>query len=348
MKEVYAKSLTIIIRYWLIALAFLIPIFFLSYTSEFYNFNKYVLLAGSAAILTALWTGKMVLEGRVRVVRTPLDIPILILVGVSLLASLFSLDPVISFLGWYPRWHLSFISILSYALLYFVATSNLEAQSRRALIWGAVGAGLLLGFVTTAIYFNSNFLPQAYTHSRNWTPIGSINQLVLYLLIALPLAFSLIVKEDGYIAKAVAGVAIFFMSLAFVAANVPVAWIVLAIAVALFLILSPKISLAKEDRYLMGGLIVVFVILALIFTSPGLRNNIIKPLVKGKPATLNLGREVSLPLSSSWKVAARGVGERPLLGSGPGTYLFDYTVGKPIEVNGTNNWNVRFDQPGND
>jgi len=348
MKEVYAATLTLIIRYYLVALAFVTPLFFLAMTSEFYNFNKYVLLVGSAALLTVLWTGKMVLEGRVRVVRTPADVPVLILVAVSLLATIFSVDPFISIFGWYPRYHFSFLSILSYALIYFVAVSNLDTSSRRYLVWGAVAAGLVAGFLTSAAYFGQYLLPEAYTHVRNWTPLGSINQLVLYLLIALPLGLSLIAREENYIAKAAAGVAVFFMGLAFVAANIPLSWIVLAIVIAGFLFLSPKTRIEGQDRYLFGGLAAVFVILALIFTSSGLRNSIVKPAVKGNPSSLELPREVTLPLESGWKVSARSVGERPLLGAGPGTYLFTYTTGKPIEMNAGNNWNIRFDVPGND
>ncbi len=348
MKEVYAKSLTLIIRYYLIALAFITPLFFLAYTSEFYSFNKYVLLVGSAALLTLLWSGKMVLEGRVRVVRTPADIPVLVLVAVSLLATVFSVDPAISIFGWYPRYHFSFLSILSYALIYFVAVSNLDSQSRRFLVWAAVGAGLVASFITVAGYFGQYILPAEYTHLRNWTPLGSINQLVLYLLVALPLGLSLIVREDNFILKAIGGVAVFFMGLAFVAANIPSSWIVLAVIAAAFLILSPKTKIEGQDRYLLGGLAAAFVVLALVFTSSGLRNSIVKPLVKDKPATLELSREVQLPLSSSWKISARSVGERPILGSGPGTYLFNYTTGKPIEINGSDKWNIRFDLPSND
>jgi tetratricopeptide (TPR) repeat protein/O-antigen ligase len=348
MKETYAKTLNIIIKYYLIGLAFVLPIFFLSFTSEFYLFNKYVLLVGSALILTLLWTGRMVIEGRVKIVRTPLDVPILIFVGIALLATIFSTDPITSVLGWYPRFHFSFLSILSYALIYFVATSNLDKGSRRFLVWAMVGAGLVLGLLTTLAYFGQHILPASYTQVRNWTPIGSINQLVLYIVMAIPLAFSLIVKEENYILKAAAGLAVFFMSIAFLASGMGTGWIVLAAAVAAFLVLSPRITIVREDRYLGAGLIAIFVILAIAFTQSGIKNNIIKNAVKGKPATLDLAKENTLPLSNAWKISVRGTGDKPLLGSGPGTYLFNYTAFKPAEINATNNWNVRFDLPSND
>lgn len=348
MKETYSKTLSIIIKYYLVGLAFVLPLFFLSFTSEFYNFNKYVLLVGSALILTLLWTGRMVIEGRVKVVRTPMDIPVLIFVGVSLLATIFSTDQLTSLLGWYPRYHFSFLSVLSYALIYFVATSNLDKGARRLIIWAMVAAGLVLGLLTTLSYFGQYILPATYTQARNWTPIGSINQLVLYMVMAIPLAFSLIVKEQNYILKAIAGLAIFFMSIAFLASGMGTGWIVLAAAIAGFLVLSPRISIAKEDRLLGAGLVALFILLTIAFTQSGIRNSVIKNAVKGKPATLDLAKENTLPLSNAWKISARSTGDKPLLGSGPGTYLFNYTAFKPAEINATNNWNVRFDLPSND
>ncbi|MDP2671051.1 MAG: O-antigen ligase family protein [bacterium] len=348
MKEAYTQTLNLIIRYYLVALAFITPLFFLTFTSEAFNFNKYILLVGSASILTLLWTGKMLLEGRVRVVRTALDIPILIFLAVSLLSTVFSVDQVISLAGWYPRFHFSFLSILSYSLLYFVAVSNLDKETRRLLLWAVVASGLVLGFLSTASFFGQYLLPQAYTKARNWTPIGSINQLVLYLVVSLPIAFSLLFSEKNYFLKAAAALAIFFMSLAFIFSNMGVGWIGLAVAGAAFLVLSPKLILEPTDRWLAGGLVAIFVVVALVFASGSLRNTLLKPMVKGKPASLELVKENTLPLANSWKVAARATGEKPLLGSGPGTYLFNFTAFKPFEMNSTSNWNIRFDESGSD
>ena len=55
--------------------------------------------------------------------------------------------------------------------------------------------------------------------------------------------------------------------------------------------------------------------------------------------------EVTPTLSASWDIAKGTWQEHSLLlGSGPGTYVFDYTKHRPADVNQTVFWNTRFDR----
>jgi hypothetical protein len=72
-----------------------------------------------AAIIGGAWVVKMIAEKEFKIVRTPLDIPILLFVASQLVSSIFSMDPHVSWLGYYSRFNGGMWSIFTYVLLYY-------------------------------------------------------------------------------------------------------------------------------------------------------------------------------------------------------------------------------------
>ena len=66
--------------------------------------------------------------------RTPLDIPLLIFLGSSILSLLGSIDPHVSWLGYYSRWNGGLLSLLAYASLYWAFVSNMNRKSTLSLV----------------------------------------------------------------------------------------------------------------------------------------------------------------------------------------------------------------------
>jgi O-antigen ligase len=62
------------------------------------------------------------------------------------------------------------------------------------------------------------------------------------------------------------------------------------------------------------------------------------------PVDLGLPVEVSPNYTSSWQITKGALAEKPILGSGPGTFGFDYSKFKPETINDSIFWNVRFDR----
>jgi tetratricopeptide (TPR) repeat protein len=60
------------------------------------------------------------------------------------------------------------------------------------------------------------------------------------------------------------------------------------------------------------------------------------------PVRSNLPIEVGLSYRGGWSVVSNALKERPILGSGPETFVFEYAKYKPIGINSTAFWNVRF------
>src|SRR5437868_4386474 len=92
-----------IIEYSFYALFFFVPLIFTNSTSELFEFNKMWLTFGLTIIVAAAWFTKMVVQRKVIVQRTPLDIPILLFFLSQIISTIFSLDSHVSLWGYYSR-----------------------------------------------------------------------------------------------------------------------------------------------------------------------------------------------------------------------------------------------------
>ncbi|MFH0857025.1 MAG: hypothetical protein V1860_03955 [bacterium] len=106
-------------------LVFLTPLFFLTDTVDFFDYNKQYLIWAAVAASLIIWMSKMVLlEKKVTWKRTPLDIPICIFLGANFLTAIFSIDRYLSFWGTYGIFYESLMNIFAMAILYFIITNN--------------------------------------------------------------------------------------------------------------------------------------------------------------------------------------------------------------------------------
>jgi tetratricopeptide (TPR) repeat protein len=121
MKNVFDK----IVKWSIYSLVFLMPLFFLGFTFEAFEFNKQFLLLFLVSLGLFAWFAKMVLiDKEIRFKRTPLDLPILAFLGVAVLSYIFSVDKGSSLFGFYGRFSGGLIGLLSCGFLYFLITNN--------------------------------------------------------------------------------------------------------------------------------------------------------------------------------------------------------------------------------
>ncbi len=62
------------------------------------------------------------------------------------------------------------------------------------------------------------------------------------------------------------------------------------------------------------------------------------------PIHLNIPAEASPSISASWSIGTKTLEQTPLVGSGPGTWVYDYSKYREAFVNQSRFWNVRFDR----
>jgi len=120
-----------VIEYSFYLLLFLIPLYFTNNTSELYELNKMWLSWGLTIVIMISWLAKSIAQKRFFLQRTPLDLPILLFLASQLLSTLFSIDQHVSFWGYYSRFNGGFLSLFSYALLFYAFASNYKDISEQ-------------------------------------------------------------------------------------------------------------------------------------------------------------------------------------------------------------------------
>ncbi len=163
----------------------LIPFFFLPFTSDFYDFNKNILLLVCSLLLTIIWLLKMVLEKKVSFRRTVFDLPVLAIAGAFILSTIIAAPNKLETL-----WLVNGTgTVIALTLLYFFITNNLKKKDQTKILTGFIISGLVLSLI--AIYqfiglgetFISNNSFFTFLKAKSWTPAGNLLSLAIFLIV---------------------------------------------------------------------------------------------------------------------------------------------------------------------
>ncbi len=289
----------------------------------------------------------MGIEGKMRIVRTSFDIPLLLFGLAFILATVFSVDRYVSIAGFYPRFHGSLVSALAYIVAYFVAVSNLDKQSRDWTIWSFIASGTTLALASIAHFFGYYIISADYAKSRSWTPIGNSANLSLYLALIIPLALGVMVTIKNRTFQTILLVAAIVMIVPIILFKLTGPIIALLAGLGTVAVFSPRIKLDKDHRTFLGIFAVVAILVALLNFVPELRSSFLQPLL-AKKQTFEVTSDKTLPLGSAWRISTQSIGQRPFLGVGPGTFAYSFTAFKGQELNSNDFWNLRFDLAGSE
>ena len=114
-----------LIKFSVYSLVFLMPLFWLPFSSEAFEFNKSYLLFVLVSIGILGWLGKMIFQDKKVIFRrTPLDFFVLGFLVVAIVSYWFSKDRISSLLGFYGRFWPSLMGILNLGGFYFLLTNN--------------------------------------------------------------------------------------------------------------------------------------------------------------------------------------------------------------------------------
>lgn len=353
MKAKFSKLTQNIINIWLVILFGLTPIFFIPLTSEFYEFNKTILVSISAGILLILWFARSLLTGKFTIRTSKIDVAILCFALINILAASFSVDRYVSIAGWYPRFNHSLIFILSCTAIYFVTANNLTKKAVQFVLLSIYLSSLLLSIISLLNYFGV-FLPMDYAQNRGWTPITGIRNLGFVLSITTIIGLYFSTRQysaSKTFLNYVFPVSLLPILLCFSLINILSAWIYLIIAIIIIYLVGPAKNIRNKRSLSLIIIAAIWLILTGAAYIPGINNNTFTKLIrtsdKQPDTSISFPQEVTLPtdISYSTTVGVLRNQNRALLGSGQGTFVFAYTQLKPSTINLTNNWNLRFDQP---
>lgn len=330
------NAVEMLINYLPVGLAFLMPLFFLPITSEYFEFNKLALLTATTIALVVLWSIRMLVDSKVYLTKSKLDLPILVFLGAFIASTIFSIDQTSSIFGKYGRWYPSLSGIATLVAFYYIVSANLKSKKIIKFILNAfVIGGTISTFVTLLRYFGVNLGNTPYLQAPAFTTTGAVISAATLAALAATTALTLLSYEKNKNIKYgfLASIAINVAAVALI--NVLAAWATLAAGVILYLIFVPanKISAKKVEFTALGGIFAAIILVTLL---PQTREVIVN---QAYPTELTLGAQ------ESWIIASSALRDRPIVGSGPSTFHLNFPTYRPVSLNSTDAWNIRFDKP---
>lgn len=200
-----------IIRWGFYLLFILVPLILTPWNYELFEYNKMMLTYALTAVILGAWIVKMINFREFRIAKTPLDIPLGLFVASQLVSTLFSIDPHVSWFGYYSRFNGGMFSILSYTVLYYAFVTNFGEIFPKALPSATLFriTRLVKVILTTAavisIYgvlehfgIDKNLWVQD-VQSRVFSTLGQPNWLAAYLVALVPVAFAIALTGDGFL-----------------------------------------------------------------------------------------------------------------------------------------------------
>jgi tetratricopeptide (TPR) repeat protein len=282
-----------VIRVSFYLLFILVPLILTPWNYELFEYNKMVVTYGLTTIIFGAWCIKSLTDRQIRIRKTPLDIPIILFVASQLISTLFSMDPHVSWFGYYSRFNGGMWSVLTYIVLYYAFVTHFSREittvvgsvKKKANVVGSaisllsnpikkilntiVAITALVALYGVAEHFgiDKNLWVQD-VQSRVFSTLGQPNWLAAFLVAVLPISLYFVVANASrttamQVIKLVFGgltAIVFFIVILFTRSRSGY----LGLAVADVLFCGFMYLAAKDKKKLLVPLVVIHVIFAII------------------------------------------------------------------------------------
>jgi putative inorganic carbon (HCO3(-)) transporter len=199
-----------IIEYSFYGIFFFVPLLFSQYTSELFELNKIWTLYGFSILIFGAWATKMVLEKEFRIQKSILDIPLFLFLLSQVISTIVSIEPHISFYGYYSRFNGGLLSTIVFIFLYYAFISNLRLQE----LWRGLLVTIITGTIValwglpahfgndpTCLLFRGTFDTSCWTDAfhptvRIFSTLGQPAWLAAYLAFLIPIAIFYVLKNE--------------------------------------------------------------------------------------------------------------------------------------------------------
>jgi tetratricopeptide (TPR) repeat protein len=344
MINIYDKILNILYK----ALILILPLFFLPWTISHFgadNFNKQNLLWLVVPVLLFIFLFKNYREGKLHFKRTPLDIPIIFFLFVLCVSTLFSTEKFSSLFGGYGNINLPLLGFTIFIIFYYFTINYLNGEKSILKIINLLIISYIL-LVFTSLYLISGLVGSQYISIIFKLIVGTIEEFSIYLIILDIIVFAFLIHNN-------------FQSL------FDEKWmrVILQITFLLSLLILSYINFLYAWLGLITGILLVFLFIAAPDIKKFLKNLnkakifwsillIILPLYFVFGFFVSGGNNISASLSSRYQldykntslVALESIKKNPLLGFGPDTFNYAFSLLRDRNLNNTENWDLRFNQ----
>src|SRR3989344_4584721 len=165
-----------------LAAVFLVPLFFLPWTTSVLEFNKQILLIGLSGAVLILWLLHVVVSGRLMWRPNSVDAAVASVLVASVLVTLFSVTRFKILFGLSGSLSESFIVILALSIIYFAVAHSFQDKGRSAkmVMTASLCLALLYGLLQlfgVHIFKYLNISAFKFTEADAFNSVGSINSL---------------------------------------------------------------------------------------------------------------------------------------------------------------------------
>jgi O-antigen ligase len=346
-------------------------------TSELFEFNKMIFIYGSTVIIAFLWFYKMVVNKKIILKKTPLDIPIIIFFISQIVSTIFSIDKHVSIFGYYGRFNGGLLSITCYIILFYALISNkndiekllksIIASSLMVILWAIPGH---FGYDLTCLLFTGKFNNSCWDNStlafrpelRAFSTLGQPNWLGAYLAVVFFIGIYFLIKSKSNIKYLLLNSSYLFLNFSMLLFTRSRSAI-LSVFVGLVLFLGYYLLFIKLSFKKILVILLVITVIPIFFFKTGeekidkyLKFPITKLQETNKPPIINN----QSPITSSnvtesfdirtivWEGAWTLAKHYPLFGTGVETFAYSYNFVRPVTHNLTSEWDYVYNKAHNE
>lgn len=361
MKNIFEK----ILRYIIYSLIFVFPIIFLPFTIFPINQGKQFVLTIVCLLLFILWLIKILVSGKLRFNFTRLSLGIILLLISFSLSFAFSGNLKHSF--WGMNYEIdSYFNLLIYGLFFFLCANllkdnNLEESKpkeyrniKKAIYAFLGGAGFLAILFLIQIISQKSLFNFEFSNTIGFNPLGSLEALAVFLgsafltVVTMASFYRIDVSRKGksnlvrIFLPTVNLILALCLFISIILLNYWIVW--LGIAIGMLLIIAQRMrDLDSEKKNLrLQNILLPFSILSI---------SLVLIFIKVPfQSMLNIPQEVNISQGASYDVAAQSFvssTKNLIIGSGPATFGYQYSLYRPLSLNMIDLWNIRFNQGSN-
>lgn len=354
-------------------------------TSELFEFNKILLIYATTILITFFWILKMIVNKKIILKKTPLDIPILIFLLSQLISTAISIDVNTSIFGYYGRFNGGLLSIICYMLLYYGFVSNMVdvkkilktivISSLFVILWAIPGR---FGHDLTCLLFTGQYNNTCWDNTtlafrpelRAFSTLGQPNWLGAYLATAFFIGIYYFVRNlDNQRARQALPLQIFsviylFLNFSMILMSRSRSAIG-AVIVGLILFISYYFFFIKSNlKKILATLLIITIVPILLFKTgvekidrylsvSNIKNQISKTQIKNQKENISVQKTDNVTESFDirkivWEGAWKLAVKYPLFGTGVETFAYSYNLVRPVTHNLTSEWDYVYNKAHNE
>ncbi|MBU0998349.1 O-antigen ligase family protein [Patescibacteria group bacterium] len=348
-------------------LFFLIPIVLWPFSYELFEFNKIIVIYILTLLIAFCWVSKSLVKRRLIFRRTILDTPLIIFLTVQLLSTLVSIDTRTSIFGYYSRFNGGFLSLISFALLYWAFVSNIDSKKAVNSIKALIFSSLLVCIYGILEHFGiDKELWVQDVSERVFSTLGQPNWLAAWIVAIIPLTYVFILKvKNNRIFFGIVSTIIFLTLLYTKSRSGFLGFAISSLIfwVGLYFLKLKNKSQKSENKKILKIFIVInvlFLIINLLVKTPWTpdfskilnKNNsdqqfLTQPIQTGTVLESG-GTESGTIRKFVWQGAINIWKSYPILGSGVETFAFSFYQYRPKEHNLVSEWDFLYNKAHNE